>query len=169
MKDKEAKWPCLKDATLCSRRLLHLALLTLTHALILAFTIGIIAPLLLPTVSFLQSALCAIVVGAAFACSFSATDHLLSSLLEKPVLCILTFNEQADRTGIIVWVFACFALGYIAVASFGLMLCNVLNIFALRSAFDFVATSALLIAVQSLLIIHSYATTATRPADHQQD
>jgi hypothetical protein len=83
-------------------------------------------------------------------------------LLEKPVLCILTFNEQADRTGIIVWVFACFALGYIAVASFGLMLCNVLNIFALRSAFDFVATSALLIAVQSLLIIHSYATTATR-------
>ncbi|MBP9090093.1 hypothetical protein KBI23_03630 [bacterium] len=163
MKDNEAKSPCLKDATSCSRRLAH-CLLALTHALILAFTIGILAPLLLPTVSFVQSALCALVVGTAFACSFSATDHLLSSLLEKPVLCILTFNEQADRTGIIVWVFVCFALGYIAVASLGVMLCNMLNIFALRSAFDFVATTALLIAVQSMLIIHKYATTNHDPA-----
>ena len=164
MKNKEDKSPCSKDATSCSRRLAHMALLTLTHAIILAFTIGNLAPLLLPTASFRQSALCALVVGAAFAFCFSATDHLLSSLLEKPVLCILTFNEQADRTGIIVWVFACFALGYIAVASLGLMLCNMLNIFALRSAFDFVATTALLIAVQSMLIIHKYATTNHDPA-----
>lgn len=164
MKDNQAKSPCLKDATSCSRRLSYMALLTLTHALILAFTIGILAPLLLPTVSFVQSALCAVVVGTAFACSFSATDHLLSSLLEKPVLCILTFNEQADRTGIIAWVFVCFALGYIAVASLGVMLCNMLNIFALSSAFDFVATTALLIAVQSMLIIHKYATTNHDPA-----
>ena len=156
MKDNQAKSPCLKDATSCSRRLSYMALLTLTHALILAFTIGILAPLLLPTVSFVQSALCALVVGTAFACSFSATDHLLSSLLEKPVLCVLTFNEQADRTGIIVWVFACFALGYMGVAASGLWLCNILNVLALRSAIDFIATTALLAAVQTLLVIHKY-------------
>lgn len=125
---------------------------------------GTIAPLLLPTASFMQSDLCALVVGAAFAFSFSATDRLLSSLLEKPVLCVLTFNEQADRTGIMVWVFACFGLGYIGVAALDLWLCNVLNILALRSAFDFIATTALLVAVQTLLIIHKYATTNHDPA-----
>lgn len=155
MKDKS---PCLKDATSCSRRLSHMALLTLTHAIILAFTLGTLAPLLLPAASFMPSALCALVVGAAFAFSFSSTDQLLSSLLEKPVLCVLTFNEQADRTGIIVWVFACFALGYIGVAALGLVLCNSLNIITLRSALDFIATTALLVAVQTLLIIHSYVT-----------
>ncbi len=153
MKDKPR---CSKDASSCSRRLSHMALLTLTHAIILAFTIGTLAPLLLPTVSFMQSALCALIVGATFACSFSATDHILSSLLEKPVLCILTFNEQADRTGIIVWVFACFALGYIAVAALGIRLCSSFNIIMLRSAFDFIATTALLVAVQTMLVIHSY-------------
>jgi len=156
MKNKEDKSPCSKDATSCSRRLAHMALLTLTHAIILAFTIGTLAPLMLPTASFRQSALCALVVGATLAFCFSATDHLLSSLLEKPVLCILTFNEQADRTGIIVWVFACFALGYMGVAASGLWLCNILNVLALRSAFDFVATTALLVAVQTLVIIHKY-------------
>lgn len=159
MKNKEDKSPCSKDATSCSRRLSHTALPTLTHVLILALTIGLLAARLLPTVSFVQSALGALVAGAAFACSFSAIDYLLSSLLEKPVLCILTFNEQSDRTGIIVWVFACFALGYIGVAALGLWLCNMLNIFVLRSAFDFVATTALLVAVQTILIIHKYATT----------
>jgi apolipoprotein N-acyltransferase len=142
-----------------------MALLTLTHAVILAFTIGNLAPLLLPTTSFMPSALCALVVGAAFAFSFSATDRILSSLLEKPVLCVLTFNEQADRTGIIVWVFACFALGYISVAALGLWLCNILSIFALRSAFDFIATTALLVAVQTLLIIHRYV----RQRSNQQE
>jgi hypothetical protein len=80
------------------------------------------------------------------------------------VLCVLTFNEQADRTGIIVWVFACFALGYIGVAALGLVLCKSLNIITLRSALDFIATTALLVAVQTLLIIHKYATTNHDPA-----
>lgn len=164
MKYNEDKSPCSKDATSCSRRLSQMTLLTLTHAIILAFTIGILAPLLLPTVSFMQSARSAIVAGAAFACGFRAIDYLLSSILEQPVLCILTYNEPADRTGIIVWVFACFALGYIGVAAIGLMLCNMLNIFALISTFDFAATTALLIAVQSILTIHKYATSNHDPA-----
>ena len=156
MKDKQIKSPCLKIAASYSRRLSHLGLHTLclhslTRILILAVTIAVLAPLLLPTVTFLQSCLVALAVGAAFALSFKAIDHLLSSLLETPVLCLLTFNSHADSTKVIVCSFACFAVGYVAVAAFGLLLCNMLNIVALKSTFDFVAATALLIAAQGLL------------------
>lgn len=162
MKNHEPITPCSKNANSSRPSLAKWALLTLTHSIFMALTLALLAPLALPAADFIQSARYALVAGAAFACGFRAIDYLLSSLLEKPVLCILTYNEPADRTGIIVFVFACFAIGYITVATLGLALGNVLSILALRSAFDFVATTALLITVQSMLVIYRYATTHTR-------
>ncbi len=164
MKYQETKAPCAKNAGSHRPSLANWVRLTFMHSIVLALTLVALMSFMLPPISFMQSALCALVAGAAFACSFSAIDCILSSLLEKPVLCILTFNEEADRTGIIVWVFACFALGYIGVAALGLWLCNILNIIMLRSALDFVATTTLLVAVQTVLIIHKYATTNHDPA-----